>query len=633
MSGVSKAFFRAEPGQLVRVGQKRFRITHLLSVDSVLAVDLETHDSQRLRLESITPVTADEEAKASAPDRDLTQFSKEEWAKAQRRFMAIKPLLDNPLRSRVAAEALASKEGVHVATLYKWLKQYQAAGHVSALVSDKRGRKTGARFLRDEQEKVIESAIEDVYLNKQRRTKQDVVDEVLRRCRLAKIEPPHPNTVRNRLALLEPAHALRRRGFKDIARNRHEAIKGAFPGASHPFAVVQIDHTEADIILVDEAHRRPLGRPWLTLAVDVHSRMVAGLYLSFEKPSAVSVGMCLAQAICPKREYLADVGVGGEWPVWGSMSVVHCDNGKEFRGNMLQRACDEYGIDLQWRPALLPHFGGHIERLMGTMANEVRKLPGTTFSNTKQRHGYPSEKSATLTLKEFEAYLVDFIVNIYHQRVHSELGMSPKRKWELGVLGDTTSKGTGIFPMPEDPLRIRLDFMPFFERSVQQYGIQIDNITYYDPVLDPYINAPDPENTRAKRQFLVRRDPRDISKIYFLDPKDGRYSVVPYRDIGHPAMSAWELKDVLTRLRAEGRHGVDEHLIFESLERMRSRIEEAQHKSKAARRQAARVPAATRARAAPATPHHPMASGRGSTVEEDPFDLPVRPFDEVSLVR
>ncbi|MEA9589207.1 Mu transposase C-terminal domain-containing protein [Xanthomonas sp. WHRI 10064A] len=636
MSGISKAFFCAVPGQLVAYGDRRFRITHLLSVDSVLAVDIESHQSQRLRVESITPLAPEVASESRTEiERDLAQYSKDEWAEAQRRFAAIKPLLVDPLRTRAMVEKLAEKERIHTSTLYKWLKLYQTAGHVSALVPEKRGRKSGTLLLRDEQEKVIGSAIEDVYLSKQRHNKQDVVDEVIRRCRLSKIEAPSANTIRSRIAAVEPAQALRRRGFRDIARNRYEAIQGAFPGATHPLAVVQIDHTEADVILVDEVHRQPIGRPWMTLAIDVYSRMVAGIYVTFEKPAAISVGMCLAQAICPKREYMAELSVGGEWPVWGTMSVVHSDNGKEFRGQMLKRACEEYGMDLQWRPVTLPHFGGHIERLMGTMANQLRKLPGATFSNPQQRRGYDSEAMAALTLKEFENHLVDFIVNVYHQRVHSELGMSPKTKWSLGILGDANSTGTGMFPIPEDPLRIHLDFMPFFHRSVQQYGIQIDNISYYDPVLDPYVSAVDPDNAKAKREFLIRRDPRDISKVYFLDPKDGRYTALPYRNIGYPAMSAWELREVQARLKAEGRRGVDENLIFEALERMRSKVAEAKQKSKAARRQATRNPATAN--------HHfpkPMASSSvsylpapTSTIEPDPFDEPIRPFDEVSLVR
>jgi hypothetical protein len=36
--------------------------------------------------------------------------------------------------------------------------------------------------------------------------------------------------------------------------------------------LVQIDHTLVDVIVVDEIERKPIGRPWLTLVVDVATR-------------------------------------------------------------------------------------------------------------------------------------------------------------------------------------------------------------------------------------------------------------------------------------------------------------------------------------------------------------------------
>ena len=315
------------------------------------------------------------------------------------------------------------------------------------------------------------------------------------------------------------------------------------------------------------------------------------------------------------------------------MGIVHVDNAKEFKGSVLQRACDDHGVDLQWRPVKLPHFGGTIERLMGTMANEIRKLPGTTFSNITQRKGYDSEANAALTLPEFEKYLADFIVNVYHQRLHSQLGTSPLKKWECGVMGDDESPGTGIMPVPTDPLRIRLDFMPYYERSVQQYGVQIDGITYYASVIDPYVNAPDPNNPKAKRIFLIRRDPRDISKVYFLDPADNRYVELPYRNIGHPAMSAWELKAVQQTLKAKGKSEINEHTIFEALERMRAHVADAKQKTKSARRQATRIP--PKVVTSVPLPGPSLALGENPTnpIEDDPFASSIQPFDEVSLTR
>jgi putative transposase len=56
---------------------------------------------------------------------------------------------------------------------------------------------------------------------------------------------------------------------------------------------VQIDHTVVDVIVVDEQHRRPIGRPYVTAAIDVFSRCLGGLVVTLEAPSALSAGLCL----------------------------------------------------------------------------------------------------------------------------------------------------------------------------------------------------------------------------------------------------------------------------------------------------------------------------------------------------
>lgn len=644
-SNIAKQFFTLEVGSEVSDGTKVYRISHLISVDSVMAVDLATSESSRLAIETLKPLALQRYVETGqltpAVDRDLLDYSEQEWQEGQNRFQAIKPLLDNPLRTKAEVKRIAALHRVHVGTLYRWLSDYTEAGHVSALVPAKRGRKTGTRMLDEVLEVILQSVIDDVYLNKQRPSAQEAIEEVQRRCRLAKVAPPHPNTIRNRINRIPDRERLRRRGHKEQAKNLYTAIRGSFPGADHPFDFVEIDHTPADIITVDEVHRQPVARPYITLAIDVHTKMIAGLYLSYDPPSAASVGLCLAQAMCPKREYLAELGVSGSWPVWGRISTVHCDNAREFRGSTLVRGCEEHGIDIAWRPVKVPNYGGHIERMMGTLARELHKLPGTTFSNTRDRKGYDSTAEATMTLKELERHLVDFFVNVYHQRVHASLGMSPLRKWEQGISGVGDSPGMGIMPMPQDPERILLDFMPFAERTVQPYGIQLDEITYYDPVLDPYINAVDENNRKLKRAFIVRRDPRDISRIYFFDPADQRYCVIPYRNIGHPAMSLFELKEIRRKLLADGRRDVNEHVIFEALDRMRTRVAEATSKSKSARRHAARAPRISEQgiRSTPSQPRaKPIVSFENqpashSPAFDDPFAEPARPFDELAVKR
>src|SRR4029434_1766900 len=119
--------------------------------------------------------------------------------------------------------------------------------------------------------------------------------------------------------------------------------------------------------------------------MDVYSRMVAGFYVSFDPPGAMAVGLCLAHTILPKETWLAKCDIATAWPVWGVMQVVHADNAKEFHGRMVQKACENYGIDLHWRPVAQPHYGGHIERLLGTLSRDIHALPGATIANRGER--------------------------------------------------------------------------------------------------------------------------------------------------------------------------------------------------------------------------------------------------------
>lgn len=629
-------FVTLSPGDLaVAPDGKTYRLTHVLSVDSVLGVNVVDESACSLAADTLRKVSeAPSESVGSSFENpgqiNLLGYSEAEWQEGQRRFQIIKPLLDRDTAPSVEKQAELGQ--VNVATVYRWLARYRKTGSVSSLVPDRRGRKFGSQLIGDEQEAIIHGVIDEFYLHKQRRSSQQVIEEVMRRCRLAKIDAPHPNTIRNRINRLPQRITLRRRGHVEEANNRFTPVRGKFPGADFPLAIVQIDHTPADIICVDEVHRKPVGRPYLTLAMDVFSRMVVGFYLSYDPPSAASVGLCLAQAMCSKREYLAKLGVKGSWPVWGKITTVHCDNAREFRGVVLERACEEYGIDLSWRPVKTPRYGGHIERMMGTVSNELHKLPGTTFSNPQKRKGYNSHAEASVTLRELERYLVEFFVNIYHQRVHTQLHMPPLRKWEQGIMGDENINGIGQPKLPNDPEKMLLDFMPYEERTIQNYGIQIDKINYYDPILDPYINALEDGERNRKKTFLIRRDPRDISKVYFFDPASKHYFPIPYRNLGYPAISLFELREVRKRLKIEGKKDVDEVQIFEALERMREGVVEAQAKSKAARRHLLRTPKPDLAILhQPAAPAMAKLIGESvitkSTEPEDPFAGPIEPFE------
>ncbi len=575
-----------ERGRDVVAHGRRYVITHVLDFDAVMAQDPETGQHERLAIPELEPYV-DETRDVFAPSAELSEIDDGDWDTAMRRQKLVESLVSEDCRrSRADVERAAREYGVETSTLYRWLRLYEGSGgRASSLLPRRRHGGRGKGRLSNDVEQIVVTAIEQYYLTKKQPSIRATANEVARLCRDAGVTAPHPNTIRNRIRQLTERERVRRRAHAKEADDKFEARPGEFAAAARPLSLVQIDHTLLNVMLVDEEDRQSVGRPWLTLACDIYSRMVVGFYVSLDPPGAASVGLCLAHAILPKETWLAKRGISNSWPCWGLPAIVHADNGRDFRGKMLQRACNEYGIEINFRMLARPHYGAHIERLMGTLSTALETLDGATFASPAKRGDYDSEARATMTLVEFERWLAEYITGVYHQKLHTGIDDSPVQRWRDGIFGKNgqpTPRGLPARPTADDEYRIRLDFMPYIERTIQQYGVQLDDVFYYSDVLRPYIGI---KSRNGPRSFVFKRDPRDISTIYFFDPNLKQYAEVPYRNSSHPPISLWELKAIRKRLTDEGKAHIDEEAIFASYERLRAQQEQAAKTTKRVRRE------------------------------------------------
>ncbi|TCS72151.1 putative transposase [Sulfuritortus calidifontis] len=614
---------RLIPGQTVAWQGRSWIVLDLPAIDRAVLRDTADGRTESAPTVEIRPVAAAAEQTAR---QDLMLIPDEDWNEAWRRYQVIQPLVEKGPYRRTArdAEAVAKQAGKNVATVYRWLSRYEETGLVSSLLRPRR-RDVGLSRLEPEVAKVLDETIQTFYLTAQRHSPAETCAEVQRRCIAAGLMPPHPNTVRIRIGHLSQKMQVAKRMGSKAARERFEPIKGKFPGADYPLAVVQIDHTPVDLILVDDEHRRPIGRPYLTLAIDVCTRMIAGFYISLDPPGALSAGLCIVNAVLPKDMTLARMEIATPWPIWGKMQKIHVDNAKEFRGAMLERACREHGIILEYRPKGTPNYGGHVERAFRTFMSKTHGVSGTTFSNVQEKADYDSEGKAAMTLAEFERWFTIFVVEVYHQKAHKGISkIPPIRAYEQAVCGTDGRPGIGLPMRVADEQKFRLDFTPYVERTIQEYGVVIDNIHYYSDVMRHWIHARDPDNPKLKRKFVFARDPRDISVVYFLDPESRIYSPVPYRDTTRPGISLWELNAALKRLAEDESVQPNEELIFEGIRKMREIERQAVDKTKAARRSMQRRKAWTGARKAAAP--EPVATDIPAS------DYPggeVLPFDDI----
>jgi putative transposase len=571
-----------KPNSYVKYKNLEYKITQLLNFNEVIGIDVVTKKAKLLPIAELSSIEPSKDINAESISKDISEINDSEYNEAKRRYEAILPLLEKNLSRKDSVE-YSKKIGIHFTTLYRWQERYKSTGTILGLISNKVGAKKGNTRLNNEIEILIKRIIDNYYLTIQKPSIQSVVDKVLAECKRMNIIAPHSNTIRNRIESITEYEKLKKQGNRGIARTKYEPAPNKFE-ADYPLQLIEIDHTPCDIILVDDEHRLPIGRPWITVAIDIYSRMIVGYYLSMNAPSVTSVGMCVSNTILPKDTLLAKFDVNSNWNVWGFPETIHVDNGADFRADAVKKAGLAHGINIEFRPVGRANFGGHIERVIGTLMHEIHNLPGTTFSNIKQRGEYDSDANASMTFFEFEKWLVTFITKIYHKRVHNSLSLTPEQQWEEGLFGDENS--IGFIQKPSSNSTIILDFLPIYERTIQKNGVNIEGLNYYDHVLRTKINQT--ENGK-KKQFIFKRDPRDIRYVWFYEESTKEYFKIPVANQNMPSMTAWEFDSIKTNLKNKGLKRVNQDAILEAREELHNQIQLSVKNSKKARRDSQRL--------------------------------------------
>lgn len=507
---------------------------------------------------------------------DQKTIAKDEaWELAVRRESVIRGLLEKgDLTADDTNEACQALE-ISLTLLYRLIKRYKNDRRTSSLLPQKRGRPKGISVLAPEVEKLIDQGIANHYLTSQKPSVAKLERVIASEARKVGLPCPSRTAISSRINLLDQRVVIAKREGAKTANMTVAPMPGKY-NISRPLEVVEVDHTRVDVFVVDEKDRLPIQRPWLTILIDVATRMVTGYYLSLEPPSSTSVALALQNSVLTKEKWLEERGVDIPWPVSGIPETLHMDNAKEFHAKALRRGAQEYGIKLFYRPKGRPHFGGHIERLIGTMMGECHILPGTTFSDIAARGEYDSEGKATMTLKELDHWLAHQIIGRYHNKVHKSLGRPPIAVWnELATGLDVPLR------RPDSEQMFFYEFLPYELRKIRRDGIELFGIRYWDNVLTLWAGITD-------GKFTVRYDPRDMSVVFVQSP-EGEYWPVRYANIGHPAVTLWEYRHIRKKLLEQGRSETNEKAIFESVETQREIVESATSKSKSARRQHQRV--------------------------------------------
>jgi len=453
--------------------------------------------------------------------------SPEEWERAKIRRAYVHAILNLPDTRAVITPMIRETwlklrnppRPPSASTVIRWKENYLRAGKdIQALIE--RHQRKGNSKPRYPQEVVhlTLQAIEDVYLTDERKTLEETLNA-------AKALVDRENELRPKgLQLPRPTRRLLRRLVDTFsAFDRYAARHGRDAAVNHfravlrrrfkgvPLEIAEMDHTPCDVLVLDDRTLLPLGRPWLTVCLDVGTRCVLGIYISFEPPSYFTVARCLKHAILPKNIQAEYPAIQNKWEAYGVMSTLLVDNGREFHSQSLENAAFSLGIELRYAPRKKPWFKPHVERFLGTCNREVAHgVPGTTFANILEKEEYDPVKHAVLRFSTFREIIYTWVCDVYHQRPHRGLGnLSPVAVWRASITPDQIL-------LPDDPARLDAILGRSAGRRLSHKGIELDGLFYNSPELLMLRRR-----LGSTLDVEVRVDDADLGRIIVLAPDTG----------------------------------------------------------------------------------------------------------------
>jgi putative transposase len=395
---------------------------------------------------------------------------------------------------------LASKR-----TLRRWRARLGQSSNVSALLPQKFHRGNRLKRLSVSHEQLVASVIERFYNTPDNRKPYRCYGayrlELAAQCTNNEADQGLKNAISfvsflRRIKSLDPEKSASARGGKRAANAAAPPVDPhkRFQLAARPFQRVHIDHAIVDLHLkiVESGGRVFTMRPWLTVMADEYSGALLAMSLGFRAPSRRSCAMILRD--CARRHRRLP-------------ETIVVDNGKEFESTYFEACLARLGIHKQSRPPGHPRYGSTVERVFGTLNDElVLTLPGNTSNIASDRGKSTSHKGmnrASLSLLTLYELLIHYFFDIYNEHVSGDNLHSPitlvrdgLRLFAASGRAAAVDRAFLIETAIELPHKLRLD---------PQRGIRHNGRFYSHVSL---------RTSNAQTKFETREEPWDANCIY-----------------------------------------------------------------------------------------------------------------------
>ncbi|HYH37400.1 MAG TPA: hypothetical protein VD860_04195 [Azospirillum sp.] len=471
--------------------------------------------------------------RADDPPEDL------QWAEAERLATRLDHILDRTsphTEARAAAvDDLAARLKRTPQTIRSYLRKYGRRRLVRDLLRDDSGR--GPRLPADT-EGIITAILDAKYLNREGCSLNEATIVINGRLETAGLKPVSFNTVKSRLWAHWTAEEVARRRGEPLKHRKHRRRGGSLV-PDYPLQVCQIDETEIDVLTVDDAGHL-LKRLWVIVLVDVLTHVILGFWLWPRSANREAIGLCIQHAIRPKGAYFQKFGIEAT-DVFGRPERIISDRAAWYRALKRNRSLEDLRITVDPRRGE-PHIRGLVERLQGSINQQLRKAPGRTGRSTADRGDYPAEARACLTYEQIETAVAITVFRICNGEMDEKTRKRPDLEW--------TRHASRI---PEHLLtvdweEVQLAFLPEEECCLSSKGIPAFGLVYWNEA-DPRLAGLYANRGREKLRIKLNRN--DISHIYLRHPALTAWITVPRADGVLTPMTAWELEAQNERERAD----------------------------------------------------------------------------------
>lgn len=323
--------------------------------------------------------------------------------------------------------------------------------------------------------------------------------------------------------------------------SRHMRVAKKFQAIERPYERIELDVTEADIILADD-YGNPIGRPYICAAIDCATSWIVALIVTLHKPTSEDVAKAIREMmVYPEDSFFDEHNIVNRLKIAAIPKDIIMDQGSENDGPAINSLIDLAGFLADAVQPAKPEGKPFVENLFNDVRIYVSKLPGATKTQL-----LPDRKRTAKAMAEARLTYKEFCSGLQKWRF-DDFGRRPRRKvQDVFLRGETPSAAWERLArehiVPDPPTKEELDRILMVRtdtRVLRHYGIEFSGMQYHSDELAQLYRRIGP-----KRKVTIRYSPLDIRAIQVVDPHTGLPIAANNKVEGLAAISFRELKEL-----------------------------------------------------------------------------------------